>query len=162
VRAIRGKATGLEGVSIVRHMDRGHKASARFVHDTWADTPDPVRTILVAGVGTIVGAWVTSRSQTKRRILDELRAITAARALCFSVTNRAMGLKRRHVRPLCARHTDFPTSVFRSPDRTSRIFDRHHQPVDAVLPFFVISARDLWQRRITIGLRLSLSQFRHC
>ena len=59
-----------------------------------------MRTILVAGVGTIVGAWVTSRSQTKRRILDELRAITAARALCFSVTNRAMGLKRRHVRPL--------------------------------------------------------------
>jgi hypothetical protein len=64
------------------------------------NTPGAVKAIIVAGVGTIVGAWISSRSQTKRRVIDELRAIGAARALCFSITNRAIGLKRQHVVPL--------------------------------------------------------------
>ena len=45
-----------------------------FVGETWGKTPVPVQTILVAAVGTFVGAWLTSRSQAKRRVVDELKA----------------------------------------------------------------------------------------
>lgn len=79
------------------------RTSIGSVGEIWTDTPTAVQTILVAGVGTIIGAWVSSRSQAKRRVLDEIRAIIAARALCFSVTNRVIGLKRQHIRPMAQR-----------------------------------------------------------
>jgi hypothetical protein len=57
--------------------------------ETWRNTPAPVKTIVTAAFGTVIGAWLAGRSQAKRRIIDELKAVRAACALCFSITNRA-------------------------------------------------------------------------
>jgi hypothetical protein len=81
------------------------------IGETWSNTPGAVRTIIIAGVGTIVGAWVSSRSQTKPRVIDELKAIGSARALCFYITNRAIGLKRQHVLPMKQRFDQAVTTI---------------------------------------------------
>jgi hypothetical protein len=76
------------------------------VGETWGKTPVPVQTILVAAVGTFVGAWLTSRSQAKRRVVDELKAAHAAYNLCFSIINRALALKFQIVRPMKERYDE--------------------------------------------------------
>lgn len=68
--------------------------------EIWRSTPLPVKGILTAAIGTIIGAWLTSRANTKRRVVDELRALHAAYALCFTVANKALALKRQHLRPM--------------------------------------------------------------
>jgi hypothetical protein len=76
------------------------KSAALFIGQIWTSTPGPVQTIITAAFGTLVGAWLTSRSQAKRRIVDELKAIHAAYALCFTITNKALSIKRQHIRPM--------------------------------------------------------------
>jgi hypothetical protein len=65
-----------------------------------------VKTIVTAAFGTLVGAWLTSRSQEKRRIVEEVKALHAAHSLCFSIVNRAFALKRQQVRPMKQRHDE--------------------------------------------------------
>jgi hypothetical protein len=84
---------------------------ASFVGQGWTSTPGPVQTILIAAFGTLVGAWLTSRSQEKRRVVDELKAIHAAYALCFTITNKAMAIKKQHIRPM-KQHYDDVVSAF--------------------------------------------------
>jgi len=71
-----------------------------LIVETWHTTPGSVKTIITAAFGTIIGAWLTSRAQTKRRVLDELKAVRAARTLCFSITNKAFAMKRQHIRSM--------------------------------------------------------------
>jgi hypothetical protein len=47
---------------------------------------------------------LTSRSQAKRRVVDELKAVHAARAVCFSITNRAIALKQQQIIPMKQRY----------------------------------------------------------
>jgi hypothetical protein len=73
-------------------------ATSHFVAETWHSTPSPVKTILTAAFGTAIGAWLTSRAQAKRRVIEELRAVRSAHALSFTVTNKALALKLQHIR----------------------------------------------------------------
>ena len=72
--------------------------------ETWRSTPAPIKTVATAALGLIIGAWLTGRAQAKRRVIEELKALRAARAVCFAITNRALGLKRQHTRPMKERH----------------------------------------------------------
>ncbi len=56
--------------------------------------------MLSAAIGVVFGAWVASRAQTKRTIVAELHALRAAHALCFSIANKALSIKKQHIRPL--------------------------------------------------------------
>jgi len=82
----------------------------RFVATTignlWSGTPGPVQTIITAAFGTLIGAALTSRAQAKRRVIEELRAIHAAYTICFATVNKAMTLKRQHIRPMKAAYDD--------------------------------------------------------
>lgn len=75
-----------------------------LVADTWRSTPAPFKTIIVAVCGILVGAWLTSRAQAKRRVIDELKAVRAAHALCFTIVNKALAIKRQHLRRMKADH----------------------------------------------------------
>jgi hypothetical protein len=77
-----------------------------IVAETWRDTPAPVKTIVTAAFGTLIGAWLTGRAQAKRRLIDELKAVRAARALCVSISNRALALKRQHLLPMKTKHNE--------------------------------------------------------
>jgi hypothetical protein len=59
-----------------------------------------MKALVTAGAGVVFGAWLTSRAQTKRAIVAELHALRAAQALCFSVANKALAIKRQHIRPM--------------------------------------------------------------
>jgi len=74
------------------------------VAETWRNTPAPLHTIITAAFGSRIGAWLASRSQAKRRVVDELRAVHTAHALCFSIINRALSLKGLQIRPMKERH----------------------------------------------------------
>jgi hypothetical protein len=76
------------------------KSIASSIGQIWTSTPGPVQTILIAAFGTLIGAWLTGRSQAKRRVVDELKAIHAAYALGFTIANKALSLKRQHIRPM--------------------------------------------------------------
>jgi hypothetical protein len=70
----------------------------------WNQTPGPIKTIIVAAFGTLVGALLTSRAQAKRRVIEELRAIHAAYTLCLAIVNKALAIKRQHIRPMKAKY----------------------------------------------------------
>ena len=76
----------------------------RLIGETWSNTPGPIQTIIIAGFGTLIGAFLTSRSQAKRRVIEELRAIHAAYTICFSIVNKALAIKRQHIRPMKIRY----------------------------------------------------------
>ncbi|MGM4926007.1 hypothetical protein AB8A31_24110 [Tardiphaga sp. 804_B3_N1_9] len=71
-----------------------------YAQAIWHQTPGAVKTFLTAAIGALFGAWVTSRSQKKKEIVAELRALRAAQALCFAVVNKALAIKSQHVRSL--------------------------------------------------------------
>jgi hypothetical protein len=75
-------------------------AAASLTTETWQSTPAAVKTIVTAAFGTLIGAWLTSRSQAKRRVVEELKAIHAAYTVCFSILNKALAIKRQHIRPM--------------------------------------------------------------
>jgi hypothetical protein len=56
--------------------------------------------VIGAAIGVFFGAWVASRAQTKKAIVSELHALKAAHALAFSIANKALALKKQHIRPL--------------------------------------------------------------
>jgi len=87
------------------------RSAASYVGQIWTSTPGPVQTIIVAAFGTLVAAWLTSRSQEKRRVIEELKAIHAAYALCFTIANKALAMKRQHIRPM-KQHYDDVVSIF--------------------------------------------------
>jgi hypothetical protein len=72
--------------------------------ETWRSTPTPIKAVVTTAFGIAIGAWLTSRTQAKRRVVDELKALRAARAVCFSITNRALSLKRQQTRPMKERY----------------------------------------------------------
>jgi hypothetical protein len=74
-----------------------------------------VKTVATAAFGSVIGAWLTSRAQAKRRLIDELKAVRAARALCFSISNKAMTLKGQQMRPMKQRYDEAVTA-----------FQKHH------------------------------------
>ncbi len=55
-------------------------------------------------VGVLCGAWINSRRETKRAIVEELNSLRAARSICFSMANRFLRLKSQHILPL---HLEF-------------------------------------------------------
>lgn len=67
---------------------------------TWSQIPEVARSLLSAGVGVLFGAWIASRAQSKRTIVSELHALRSAHALCFSIVNKALSMKKQQVRPL--------------------------------------------------------------
>lgn len=66
----------------------------------WSQIPEVVRSLLSAGIGVLFGAWITSRAQSKRTIVSELHALRSAYALCFSIVNKALSMKKQQVLPL--------------------------------------------------------------
>jgi hypothetical protein len=50
--------------------------------------------------GILFGAWLTSRKETKKAVIAELNSINSAAAVCFSIANKYMSLKKQHVRPM--------------------------------------------------------------
>jgi hypothetical protein len=72
-----------------------------FTGETWSNTPGPVQTTLIA-FGTLIGAFLMSRAQAKRRIIEKLRAIHAAYTICFAIVNKALAIKRQHILPMKA------------------------------------------------------------
>jgi hypothetical protein len=71
-----------------------------FAQGAWAQIPDVVRSLLSAGVGVLFGAWIASRAQNKRIVVSELHALRAAHALCFATINKALSVKKQHLRPM--------------------------------------------------------------
>ncbi len=55
-----------------------------------------------AGVGAYAAHWITSRSERRRRLLEEIRATNASINLAFVITNTFCNLKVQHVRRLVA------------------------------------------------------------
>ena len=99
------------------------------VAETWRNTPAPLHTIITAAFGSLIGAWLASRSQAKRRVVDELRAVHTAHALCFSIINRALSLKGLQIRPMKERH-----------DRAVAAFQGHQRgPLELALDLQTIS-----------------------
>jgi hypothetical protein len=65
---------------------------------------DAFSTLVAGAFGAFFGAWgaqaVISRGQSKQSMVGELNSISAALALCFTISNHFMSLKRQHVRAL--------------------------------------------------------------
>lgn len=61
--------------------------------------PNYFGTLVAGAFGAFAGAYATSRRETKAAIVAQLNSVSAARALCFSICNRYLALKRQHVRP---------------------------------------------------------------
>jgi hypothetical protein len=61
-------------------------------------------TLAAAAFGAFFGAWVNTRIQTRKVAITELNNINAALALCFSISNIALSLKRQHVLPMKDRY----------------------------------------------------------
>jgi hypothetical protein len=68
--------------------------------------PAPVKTALAAAAGAVFGAWLTSRSRTKKEIVDDLKAVRTAFAVAVTICNKAMALKRQHVAPMKIRYDE--------------------------------------------------------
>jgi hypothetical protein len=66
--------------------------------------PDLFRTLIGAAFGTFAGAWIASRSQTKKTIIAEFNAIAKADMLAIQIANTCMALKRQHVQPVYEGH----------------------------------------------------------
>jgi len=65
---------------------------SQYFPEYWAGT------IASAAFGVLAGAWINSRIQTRKSVVEELNAIRAALSLCFSITNRFVNLKLQYVR----------------------------------------------------------------
>jgi hypothetical protein len=68
-----------------------------MIRSVWHLTPGPMKVFSTAAGGVVFGAWLTSRAQNKRNIVSELHALRAAHALCYSITNKALSLKKQHL-----------------------------------------------------------------
>jgi hypothetical protein len=66
--------------------------------------PNILGTLVTAAFGAFAGAWVASRRETKKLVTTELNAISAARALCFSICNKFLSLKGQYILDL---HRDY-------------------------------------------------------
>ena len=69
---------------------------------------DAFGTLAEGAFGALFGAWgaqaVISRGQNKQAMAAELNSVSAALALCFTITNRFASLKRQHVRDMRDRY----------------------------------------------------------
>lgn len=90
-----------------------------LVHSVAALLPsDALKTVLTGGAGALFGAWLTSRSRTKHKIVDELVALRAAHSLCVSTSNQLFALKRQHTLPMKQRY-DEAVRTYANRGRTS-------------------------------------------
>src|ERR1700682_6419746 len=72
---------------------------SQFLHqiapkDGWGQT------FITSALGALAGGLVASRSFTKRAVVAEHSALSAAAVLCFSISNKFLALKKQHVLPL--------------------------------------------------------------
>jgi hypothetical protein len=67
-------------------------------------TLDLFRTLIASAFGTLAGAWISSRSQTKKAILEEISSVSAAIELSVSICNQYLSLKRQLIRPIRNRY----------------------------------------------------------
>lgn len=72
------------------------------ITESWRSTS--IIAFVTGAIGTAFGAWLTSRAAAKRRVIDELKAIRAAYALCQTITNKALAVKRQHIKPTKERY----------------------------------------------------------
>jgi hypothetical protein len=56
--------------------------------------------LVTADFGAFTGGWIASRAFTKRAVVAELNALSAAQTVCFAICNRFAGLKRQLVLPM--------------------------------------------------------------
>lgn len=68
----------------------------------WEHMPELLRDAIVAASSALFGAWVSGRSAAKRAMTQEVRALSAAHALCFSIANKALELKRQYLKKIKA------------------------------------------------------------
>jgi hypothetical protein len=61
---------------------------------------DHAPVIATGALGTIFGAWLSSRAGFKRKIIDELKGLRAAYALCQTITMSAFNIKSQHIWPM--------------------------------------------------------------
>jgi hypothetical protein len=66
----------------------------------WQNTPELIRGGAVAAVSALFGAWLSGRATARRAIIDELRALSAAHALCVIIANKALALKGQYIRDI--------------------------------------------------------------
>lgn len=74
------------------------------VAEIWYQTPEPARNAVVAGIGAVFGAWWSGRAAAKRKVIDELRAVSAAHALSVMIANKTIELKRQFIREIAAEY----------------------------------------------------------
>ena len=68
-------------------------------------------TVATAVASALFGGWLGSRTRTKQKVVDELNAIRVAVALCFSISNKGLAIKRQHVRPTKQRYDKIQTRM---------------------------------------------------
>jgi hypothetical protein len=61
---------------------------------------------VTSGLGAFVGGWVASRAFTKRAVVSELNAISAALTLCFAICNKFISVKSQHVSGMKRRYEE--------------------------------------------------------
>jgi hypothetical protein len=92
-----GAALLIAGTSVALAQDTGSPPPGIF-------PPHYFATLLSAFFGTLIGAFVTSRVQTKKAVVEELRATGAAIHLCYIICNTAIALKKQHAGPIRERY----------------------------------------------------------
>jgi hypothetical protein len=67
------------------------------VWDYWQSTPDGIRSFIIAALSAWFGAWLNGRAVKRRLIIDELRSLDAANALCFSIASNYIAIKHQYI-----------------------------------------------------------------
>ncbi|MHC2241325.1 hypothetical protein [Bradyrhizobium elkanii] len=89
--------TTLEVLDAVKN---GLWTGLEWAQGSWSKIPELARSLLSAAIGVLFGAWIASRTQNKRLIVAELHALRGAHALTFAIINKALSIKRQHLRPM--------------------------------------------------------------
>jgi hypothetical protein len=82
-------------------------------------------TFETAAFGAFTGGWIASRAFTKRAVIAELNALSAAQTVCFVICNRYVALKKQIVLPMKQRFDKTKTDYerfLRIPNTAKREF----------------------------------------
>ena len=66
----------------------------------WSAIPTPVTAVVGAAAGTLFGAWLTSRAQHRKEVVEELRALRSLHSLSLVIANQCLAAKRQQIAPL--------------------------------------------------------------
>lgn len=78
---------------------------AEFADDVaklWSVIPTPLIAVAGGTAGTLFGAWLTSRAQHRREIVDQLRALRSLHAMSLVVANQCLAAKSQQIAPMLA------------------------------------------------------------